>query len=151
MTAVATEIDAVNLAAGTVLTSDLKEESEREGIEKYQNLTSKLIDLWVVTSGPPKEIEGPAPGENYRIYPITCLYWNVRSGDADWEKTARTQVETICDRLNQNSNVFRIGGQIQLRTEEVALVEAQGFETIEDGMLVFKAVVTLQVEARRWA
>jgi len=146
--AVKTEIDAVNPASGTVLDSALKLESEREAIEAYQQADG-TIDLWVVTSDGARELEGDAPGENYSLYRIVCRYWNVRVGDASWEKTARTQVETIRDRLNKNAAVFRISSQVQLLAPETASIAAAGFDDVEE-MLAYKAAVVLEVEARRW-
>lgn len=150
LTAIQTEIDAVNFATGSVIVTAPKFESELEGIEAYKQAGDGSIDLWRVSAEAVDEIEGDAPGEAYSIYQVLCEYWNVREGDANWEKTGRQQVETIRDRLNGNANVFRPSGQVQLQTPETASVEGQGFEFVED-QLVFKAAVSLRVEARRWS
>ena len=150
LTAIQTEIDAVNFATGSVIVTDLKFESELEGIEAYKQAGDGSIDLWRVT-GTPDEIEGDAPGEAYSIYDILCEYWNVREGDANWEKGGRQQVEAIRERLNGNANVFRPSGQTSVfGTPETATVEDQGLEFVED-QLVFKARIRLRVEARRWS
>lgn len=150
ITAVQSAIDAVNPAYGSVLTSDFKEESERLAIEQYQQ-SDGAIDVWVITADNGPEVEGEAPGEYYCILQIACQYWNVRVGDANWEKTARQLVTAIQTALSGNAGIFRIGGQVPLHdTPETATIESQGFQLVED-MKVYKGVITLQVEARRWS
>lgn len=152
--AVKTAIDAVNASFGTVLDADLKYESELEAIEDYQQGSGGgnewAIDLWVVTCERIDEVAGEAVGENYSIFNVVCKYWNVRANDSTWEKTARTQVEAVRDAINQNSSIFRTTSVAIKGTPETASIERAGFENVE-GMLVYKARVVLQREARRWS
>jgi hypothetical protein len=153
ITAVAAAIDAVNETFGTVLVADQPYDSELEFIEEYRidsGGNEGKIDLWVVTSLAPEEFEGEAASENYCVYPILCRYWNIRVNDPIWEKNARLQVEAIRDALNKNSAIFRIGSQFQLIADETCSVEAQGFDEVEGEQRVYKAILKLEVEARRW-
>jgi len=147
--AVRAAIDAVNPALGTVLDSRSNFDSELRFIEGYKQ-SDHSLDLWVVFSETLPEIEGDATGEAYPIYRIVCEYYNIILSTKTWDKLARALVKTIHDALNGNASIFRIGGQVQLFTPETAIVESQGFELVEGEQYVFKARISLQVEARRW-
>jgi hypothetical protein len=149
--AIVSAIDAVNPAWGTVLSSDLRFESELQAIKAYQQGSGGnqwAIDLWAVKLEKSPHRQGKAVGEVYVDLGFVAQYWNVRSADSVWEATADTQVKTAVAAISGNSGIFRIGGQIQIGgTPEIAVVESQGFEMLEE-MKVYKAKILIPVESR---
>lgn len=155
--AVLAAIKAVLLSVGsigTVKTSDHPLEDDMEWLEEQALLDSSTWDAWIVELRSVNEAEGPAAGEVYEIYSIMIRYWSKRTDDADWSQKARELAETVREELSGNEDVFRIGGQVQLHTPETVSFDSHGKVSIkgtEGDQMVFQSVLSLAVEARRWA
>ena len=135
--------------SGTVKLTDRTLDSEYEDLDLFKNATTAKLDLWRIECESVDEEEEAASGEHYSIYNVIVTYTNVRLADDQWSKKARLEFEAARDELNQNAGVFAIAGQRQLRTPETVNIRSHGFEDVED-QKVYKAVLALQVEARRF-
>jgi hypothetical protein len=113
----------------------------------------ETMDVWFIDLAGTREVEGDAAGEVYDVHQIEIRYWSIRTNDIDWSGAARLKAESVRDELAGNANVFRIGGQVQLVTPETVQITEHGPQTIraEEGeQMVYRTVLQLAVEARRW-
>lgn len=152
VTAIKTEMDAI-ASLGTVLTGLHGLEDDVEFIKKGAYIASGSMNLFFIDLKGVDEVEGDAVGEVYEIYDLEIRYWSLRTNNANWSKEARQKAESVRDKLFGNTAVFRIGGQVQLRTPETVQIESHGPEEIRgtDGsQMVYLTVLSLRVEARRW-
>jgi len=149
--AVAAQINTIT-NIGTVLAFEhtVDDEQSKEFVVKYRNVTTGVLDLWLVEVLDVLEIQGLSSGEFYELYHIQVRYLCVRIGASDWFKQARNQLELVRDKLAKNTAVFRIGGQPQLRTEETVSLGTFGRTPSVNGKPLIQGVLKLTVEARRW-
>ncbi len=149
LTAIRTTMLAIPSFVGTVRVFERTLDSEYEYLDLLKSPTTAVLDLWIVEIDTTDEEEAEAAGEQYSLYNVTITYTNVRLDDLEWSKKARIEAERVRDGLNQSAAVFAIGGQRQLRTPETVSIQSHGFEDVED-QKVYRTVLTLQVEARRF-
>lgn len=151
--AIESEMTAISGFVGTVRKFDRTLEDEYEYLDLVKSAVDAQLDLWIVEVESVNEEEAEAAGEQYSLYNVTITYTNVRMNDPEWSKKARLEAEKVRDALNQNAAIFAIGGQRQLRTPETVSLRAHGRETTESDnpQMVYRPVLELQVEARRFA
>lgn len=152
LAAIKTAMEAI-ASIGTVRVFDHTLEDDVEFLDEIGLLDADSMDLWIVELEGVSPEEGSAPGEIYEIYNLRIRYWSIRTGDEEWSKGARQKAASVCDALSGNAAVFRIGGQVQLRTPETVAIDSHGPTSIqgpEGGQLVYQTMLSLSVEARRW-
>lgn len=116
------------------------------------------LDVFYVGIGPRTGQDGPAPGERYSFYNIVVEHWNTRKQDSDWLKKAADVGEAVIAKIENNSAVFAIGGQRQLRTPQIVDDDGQYEDTTTldsasgnfDTQTIVQAFLRFTVEARRW-
>jgi len=129
-------------------------EDDVELVENGSYITSGSMNLFFVDLRGVEEFEGPASGEIMERYTIEIIYWSLRTGNADWSKEARVKAEAVRDALTGAATIFAISSQRQLYTPETVQVDSHGPEEINGTsgpQMVYKTVLSLQVEARRWS
>ncbi len=150
--AIKDEMETVS-GVGTVLTSDHPLEDDIEFIETSGLKVDGSMDVWIVELSQVREIEGESAGEIYDLYDVGIRYWSMRTNDAAWSKKARQLVELVRTALAGNPNIFAIDGQTQLFTPETVKFESHGkfnITGVDGDQMVFRSVLSLTVEARRW-
>jgi hypothetical protein len=156
-----TVIDAVHTAVsgigsiGTVLKRDSTYEDDLEFLKVNSHLAASM-DLWIIGLDSTSPFEGRGRGEQYDVYNLRIGYWSIRTNDIEWQKTARQKCQQVADTLTDNASVFEISGQVQLFTPTTVSWTGPQQRQISDvgrqaGQMLFEAVVSLQVEARRWS
>lgn len=149
--AIKVEMDAITPSIGTVFDQEHNLEDEVEQIVANQS-GSGTADDWYIDLRAQTAVEGPANGENYRVWNIGIRYVSVRVGDADWLKTARLRVSQVVDKLTKNDAVFAINSQPQLRTPElvsvIAFGKVVGGGPVYEGNQWVEGELSLDVEAR---
>ncbi len=141
-------------SVGTVKSSDHPFEDDLEWLEQQSLLDLPSWDAWIVELRGVSEAEGAAAGEVYDIYSIGIRHWSSRTDNADWSQEARELSEAVREAISGNEDVFRIGGQVQLFTPETVSFDSHEKVNIrgtEGDQMVFRSVLSLAVEARRWA
>lgn len=153
LAAIKTKIETLP-SIGTVKTSDHTLEDDVDFLEDQGLLDADTMDVWIAELLGSHEQEGDAAGEVYDIYGIRIRYWSIRTGDPDWSQKARLKAEDVRQLLTGNTDVFRIGGQVQLFTPETVQIDSHGKVNIrgtEGEQMIFQTVLSLAVEARRWS
>jgi hypothetical protein len=153
LAAIKTKMDAVP-GIGTVFTSDHPKDDDFEFLDNEGFLDADTADVWLIDLRGSVEVEGPAVGEIYNIHSIWIRYWSIRTNDPDWSKKARELAEDVREALSGSSDIFRIGGQVQLFTPETVQIEEHGkvaIRGLEAEQVIFRTLLGLSVEARRWA
>jgi hypothetical protein len=110
------------------------------------------MDLWVISNGQTQPFDGKGVGEGYDVYPIFIRYWSIRTANADWQKEARIKARAVVDALADNPTVFGV----PLFTATGVAMDGPNPRQIRDraraaGQMVYEAVLSLSVEARRWS
>lgn len=153
MTAVKTALDAI-ASLGTVYTGFHGLESDVEFIIKNSLVASGSMNAWFIDLKGTREQEGQAIGEAYEQHELEIRYWSLRTNNANWSKEARQKAESVRDALSGASSVFRIGGQVQLRTPETVQIDSHGQVDLRHfggTQMAYLTVLSLTVEARRWS
>ncbi len=152
LAAIKTKMDAIG-GIGTVRTSEHPLDDDFEFLDNEGFLDGDTSDVWLIDLRGSSEVEGPAAGEVYDIHSIWIRYWSIRTNDPDWSKKARIQAEAVRAALSGSSDIFRIGGQVQLVTPETVQLEDHGkvaIQGVEGPQIIFLTLLSLSVEARRW-
>ena len=151
LTAIKTALDAAG-GLGTVVTYDHKYDVDAEYLRTLQNQSTGTLDLWIVDVNDTTQRE-PVGGEVFDVFDLRCRLYCKRANAATWGQTARALAVSAQDTLTANANVFAIGGQRQLLTEETVHFARFGKESVSDhrgSQVVFLAELRLNVESRRW-
>lgn len=144
------ELNTMSNAPGTVIHWERNLEDESEFVETYQDANGEL-SLTTITCRSTDSVEGPASNEDYEVYSVRVKYYSVSTLDPEeWSRMALMRAQLLVNELEKNTAVFRIGGQVPLRTPETVNIESFGFESVGDKMM-FVVVLALSVEARRWS
>jgi hypothetical protein len=139
---------------GSIVNGYTTLEDEVEVVENGSYISAGSMNLFWVDVRSVEEFEGPASGEIMERYTIEIDYWSLRTGNADWSKEARVKAEAARDALSGAATIFAISSQRQLYTPETVQIDSHGPEEIngtEGPQMVYKTVLSLQVEARRWS
>lgn len=134
---------------GIVLWHGLDREDEAEFLRRYRQTGTDEIDLVMIEGTSGADIEGPAFREDYEVYEIRVRYLSVQRENEDWSRIALAQAYRIVNALDNTASIFRIGGQIPLRSGERAVLQSHGFVTF-GGQKIYESIIALSVEARRW-
>jgi hypothetical protein len=134
---------------GTVLKRDHTFEDDVEWL-KVNGYLAASMDLWVISNGKTQPFEGNGVGEGYDVYPIFIRYWSIRTNDPDWQKAARIKARSVVDALADNPTVFGVS----LFTGTGVSMDGPSPRQIRDrarsaGQMVYEAILSLNVEARR--
>jgi hypothetical protein len=139
---------------GTIVNGFHTLEDDVEYLEAGGYIASGSANVFFVDLRSAEEFEGPATGEIMERYTVEIRYWSIRTGNADWSKEARVKAETARDALSGAATIFAISSQRQLYTPETVQIDSHGQESIRSAsgdQMVYLTVLSLQVEARRWA
>ena len=151
--AVKTALDAISPSIGSVLTGFHTLADDVEFIENGSYKSSGSMNLFFIEGRSIPAQEGPSPGEFYEPYEISIRLWTLRTANADWSKEARAKAELARDELEGNPDVFRIGGQVPLRTPETVQLIEHSPTPIRDEAgeeMVYQTELRLTVEGRRF-
>lgn len=134
---------------GTVLKRDHTFEDDVEWL-KVNGYLAASMDLWVITSGQTQPFSGRGVGEGYDVYPIQIRYWSLRTNNADWQRDARVKARSVVDALADNPTVFGV----PFFTDTVVTMDGPYPRQIRDrarnaGQMVYEAILSLNIEARR--
>lgn len=152
-TAIAAVVTAL-AGQGTIINGFHALEDDVELLEVNGYIASGSANVFFVDLRGLDEFEGPGSGELMERYHIEIRYWSIRTGNSDWSKEARVKAEAARDAISGVASVFAIGGQRQLYTPETVEIDSHGQESIRSAsgdQLVYLTILSLQVEARRWA
>ena len=147
--AVYTAISAMDPSPGVVLWFESDRDDPVEFVERYQDADTGELAVIQITGESAGAEEGPASGEDYEIYVVTIRLWTLQIDTEDWSRNSLHEAERIMTALDKSTSVFRIEGQVPLRTPETVALASHGKITIDEQQL-FEAVIELRVEARRW-
>lgn len=149
-----TVMDAINPTIGTVVDRRHTYEDDVSYIVRNSLITSGTLKLWQIDLADDDPSEGLASQEFYTVHTVDIEQWSVETGDADWSKTARNRGVTVCNELTGDAAVFAIAGQRQLFTPETAQILFHGKDQIigvEGPQMIYKTIVRVLGEARRWS
>lgn len=139
---------------GTILSGFHTLEDDVEYLEVNSYVSSGTANVFFVDLRGVEEFEGPATGETMERFNLEVRYWSIRTGNADWSKEARVKAEAARDAISGASGIFAIGSQRQLYTPETCQIDSHGPDSIRSAsgdQMVYLTILSLQVEARRWA
>jgi len=149
MAAVATALSGGSLTA-TILPFESRYKSELEFLRAYQDPDDATAEVeLLIMDADVDSVEGRTHGEMYTIYRFKLRHLYTMQDEEMISRIAKFRVEKIRTLLEGNSNVFRIGGQIPLRTPETVSV-AGAFVDREESKY-YESILSFEVEARRWA
>lgn len=146
--AVITALPAASVTA-TVLHFENRRKSELELLREYQDAAPpyevELLLIDVNVDG----VEGKTNGEVYAIYKVELRHLYTIQDEELISRIAKFRVEKIRSLLEGAAAIFRIGGQVPLRTPETVSVRG-GFVEREDSRY-YESTLTFEVEGRRWS
>ena len=134
---------------GTFLYFENRRSSEVEMLREYRQgapdyeAEVTLIDCDV------DDIEGKAHGENYSIYRVTLRHLFTKQDEESISRIAKFRGERIRNVLTGNEDIFRIAGQVPLRTPETVTLVGTFVEREESKY--YENILKFEVEGRRWA
>jgi hypothetical protein len=150
LTAVYDALQAMSPLPGTVYHHETHLQSETRLLDLNRDATSKESHVWLMDADvEPKQ--GPANDELYSIYRVKLRYLSVMVLDEeDWARHAKYRAELVRTALENNDNVFAIGG-IQPILDTPKTVDLRGGFVEREGTRYCEILMELTVEARRWS
>jgi hypothetical protein len=149
MAAVMSALTSSTLSA-TVLPFENRLKSELELLRAHQDPDDPTAEVeLVLVDADPDSVEGRTHGEVYTIYKFQLRHLYTTQDEEMISRIAKFRAEKIRTLLEGNSNVFRIGGQVPLRTPET-VTSTGGFVEREESRY-YETILRFEVEARRWA
>lgn len=141
------ELSSASLTA-TILHFDNRRSSELELLREYRGGAPDYEAEIVLIECDVDEIEGKAHGENYPIYRVELRHLYTKQDEEEISRIAKFRAEQIRAAVAGNSDIFRIGGQVPLRTPETASLSGR-FVDREDSRY-YESIIRFEVEGRRW-
>jgi hypothetical protein len=147
LAAVVTALSAAS-ATTTVLHFEDRHKSELETIREYRDPATFECDVAFVDADP-ENVEGKTYGEHYVIYRVEVRHLYTCQDEQEISRIAKHRAELMRRAIENNANVFRVGGQVPLRTPETASLKGR-FVDREDSRY-YESMIEFSVEARQWA
>lgn len=136
--------------SATVLHFENRKRSELELLREYQSQAGPSYEVeLVLVDVDVDSVEGKCFGEKYSIYKVKLRHLYTRQDEEEISRIAKFRAEKLRGLLEGNANVFRIGGQVPLRTPEVVAMRGEFVE--RDDSRYYESILTFEVEGRRWS
>jgi len=149
LNAVATQLAAGGVTA-TILHFEDRKKSDTETMRDYQDPDDPTFEVELLfMDADVDDAEGKTFGEKYSIYKVTLRHVYTRQDEEEISRIAKFRAEKIRGIIEANTSIFRIGGQVPLRTPETASLSGSFVDREESRY--YESMIKFQVEARRWA
>lgn len=145
--AVMAELRAASLT-GVFLHFENRRMSEAELLREYRSAAPDFESEITLIECDVDDIEGKAHGENYSIYKVEVRHLYTRQDEEEISRIAKFRAERIRNAITGNTDIFRIGSQVPLRTAETASLSGRFVD--RDDSRYYESVIRFEVEGRRW-